>query len=475
MRNITAALSTLLIVPLTFSALTGCSTAGKKTEKTADGYVSKTNGSFTLQPFKEVNLENGLKIIFIRDITLPRVSMTLLLKTGSMQEPSTQPGLNALTAYLLEQGTQTRGANQIADEFGQMGSNLDISPGADVTTIYSDSLTSTSEDLLSLISDVAMNPAFKDAELVRMRSQVIAGLKKKIDNPSSFTDEKMDQFLFGEHPYGRDVNGTIEGVKGISKQDIIKHYLTFYRPNNATLAVVGQYSDDFEKRVSDVFGKWTKRSIPVVGVTAPPAIEKLEMRLYVKKGLQQTQIRVSELGIQRVDPDFLSLRLGNEILGGGFASRLNQKVRDDLGLTYSIYSNFDARKDRGSFDISTFSKNESAGKAFDETLKVLNDYIAVGAAETEVAAGRNQLVGQFPRAIETADRLAYNLLVLDFYGISFDYLTDYNKNVHELSMKKVNEAFKRHVDGNKIKAVIYGNESVIPQFEKYNPEIIKIP
>ncbi|MDG0817916.1 M16 family metallopeptidase [Bdellovibrio svalbardensis] len=475
MRKFNTTLSTLLVVPFAISAFTGCSTSKPKSEKAADGYVSKTNGSFTLQPFKEVNLENGLKIIFIRDVTLPRVSMTLLVKTGSVQEPASQAGLNALTAYLLEQGTQSRDANTIADEFGQMGSNLDISPGADVTTIYSDSLTSTADDLLSLISDVAINPAFKDGELVRMRSQVLAGLKKKIDNPSSFTDEKMDEFLFGDHPYGRDVNGTVEGVKSITKQDIIKQYLTFYRPNNSTLAVVGQFGDDFEKKVSDVFGKWTKRSIPVVNVPAAPSIEKLQVRLYVKKGLQQTQIRMSALGIQRVDPDFLALRLGNEILGGGFASRLNQKVRDDLGLTYSIYSNFDIRKDRGSFDISTFSKNESAGKAFDESLKVVSDYLANGADEKEVSAGRNQLVGQFPRAIETADRLAYNLLVLDFYGIPFDYLTTYNKNVSELTVKKVNDAFKRHVDAQKFKAVIYGNESIIPQFQKYNPEVIKVP
>ncbi|HWU42820.1 MAG TPA: pitrilysin family protein, partial [Bdellovibrio sp.] len=381
MKNRISSLSALVIG---IAILAGCSTTAKKTEKASpNGYVSKTsnNGSFSLRPFKEMSLENGLKIIFIRDNTLPRVSMTLLLRTGSMQESAKKPGLNAMTAYLLEQGTQTRSANQIADEFGQMGSSLDITPGADVTTIYADSLTSSSENLLNLMADVTMNPAFKDHELSRMRSQILAGLKKKIDNPSAYSDEKIDEFLFEQHPYARDVNGTPEGVKSLTKQDIIRHYLTFYRPNNATLAVVGQYGDDYENKVKEAFAKWSKRTIPKVQISEAPPVEKLQVRLIVKKGLKQTQIRLSQIGIDRSDADFLPLRLGNEILGGGFASRLNQKVRDDLGLTYSISSGFDVRKDKGSFDISTFSKNELAGQAFEETLKVVNDYMASGAQD----------------------------------------------------------------------------------------------
>jgi zinc protease len=150
-----------------------------------------------------------------------------------------------------------------------------------------------------------MNPAFKDVEISRMRSQVISSLKKKVDNPSAYTDEQMDLFLFGEHPYGRDVNGTVDGVKALTKQEIIKHYLTFYRPNNATMAVVGQFDDAFEKQVQDVFSKWTKRTIPVVAVATPPPVDNLQVKLIVKKGLKQTQIRLSQVGIDRKDPDFI--------------------------------------------------------------------------------------------------------------------------------------------------------------------------
>lgn len=468
-------ISALLTLPLMCASLTvGCSSSSKKTEKPAPGYVSKSNGSFKLQPYKEVQLENGLKIIYVRDTSLPRVSLTLLLRTGAMQETADKAGLGALTSYLLEQGTQSMDAMKVADAMGQIASSLDVSPGSDVTRIYADSLNISSETLLKLFADFVMNPAFKDAEIQRMRSQMLASLQKKVDNPSAYIDSQADLFLYGNHPYGRDVNGTLEGLKSISKQDVIKHYLTFFRPNNASLAVVGNFNDDFEKSVQESFAKWTKRTIPEMKAEAPPAIDSLQVKLIVKKGLQQSQIRIMSLGIARENPDYLRLRLANEVLGGGFASRLNQKVRDDQGLTYSIYSGFDPRKERGSFEISTFTKNETAGKTLDEALAVLTDYVNQGPTDKEIAAGKSQLIGQFPRAIETADSLAYNILALDFYGIPVDYLTNFNKNVSAIKAKDAHEAMKKAVDPSKLKIVVYGDEKIIPQFEKFKPEIVRL-
>lgn len=467
--------SIVFTLPLICSTILSCSSAPKQMmPATPQGYVTKDNGSFKLQPYKELVLENGMKIFFIRDTSLPRLSLTLMVKSGSMQEPEAKAGLNAMTAFLLEQGSQSRDALKIADEFGQLGSALDISPGADVTTIYADALSTGSDFLLDLFADVTMNPAFKDSEISRLRAQMVAALQKKIDDPSSFTDSKMDQFLFENHPYGRDIKGTPESLKAVRKQDIIKHFLTFFRPNNSSLAVVGSFDESFEKRVQESFGKWTKRTVPTLKSTEPPAIDGLKVKLIVKKGLQQTQIRISSLGIARSNDDYLRLRLANEVLGGGFASRLNQKVRDDLGLTYSIQSYFDARKEKGSFDIVTFTKNETAGKTLDETLKVISDFAMEGAKDSEIAAGRNLMIGQFPRAIETADRLAYNLLVLDFYGISTDYLIHFNQNVAAIKSKDANLAFKKVIDPTKLKVLVYGDEKIISQFEKYKPEVERI-
>lgn len=473
MRNLISTVTgPLLCATLGFQFM-ACSSSPKKSAAPAPatGYVQKGAGSFQLMPYKETVLANGLKIVFIQDTTLPRISLTMLVKTGMVQEPVNQAGLNALTAYLLEQGTQTRDAVQVSDDFGQIGTSLDISPGADFTTIYADALSADGEQILKLFSDVTMNPAFKDREIFRLRSQMIASLQKKIDNPSAYTDEESDKYLFGKHPYARDESGSRATLLAVKKQDIIRHYLTYYRPNNASLAVVGNITPEYEKQVEEVFGKWTKRTTPVAKTEPPPPIEGLQVKLIVKRGLQQTQIRISQVGIERSHPDYLKLRVANETLGGGFASRLNQKVRDDLGLTYSISSGFDSRKEKGSFDVSTFTKNETAGRTLEEALKVITDYAATGPNDTELAAAKNQIIGQFPRAIETADRLAFNILALDFYGVPTDYLTGFNKNVNAIGLKDVNAALKAHLDAGKLKIVVYGDPKIIPQFEKFKPTI----
>lgn len=460
---------------VSIAVLTSCSST--KVKKAADapteGYQSYSSGSFKMFPFKEVVLENGLKIIFIHDASLPRVSLTTLIKSGVMQDPRGLEGLNAMTASLLEQGTQTKSANQVADAFGQMGTDIAIAPSAETTLIFSDALSTSADELLKVYTDVIMNPSFSDAEINRVRARVLASLQKKIDDPSSYASSKMDELIFGTHPYAFEDYGTIASIRKIRKQDILRHYLTFFRPNNASLAVVGSFDSDFEEKVKTTFAAWTKRKQPTLKIDRPPENSPLAVTLLTKKGLQQAQIRFGQLGIKRTDADYLKLRVANEVLGGSFASRLNQRVRDDLGLTYSVGSSYQSLADSGAFNIQTFTKNETVGRTIEETTKVLEDVLEKGITEQELKAAKNQIIGQFPQAIETSDKLAYNLLMFDFFGVPVSYLTDFNKNINSMSLGDVNQALKRHLDPKTLKVLVYADPSVASQLKTYKLEVKK--
>lgn len=448
---------------------------GAKAEKVAERPVpvsTTSAGQFKLRPMREMQLENGLKIFFITDNSLPRVSMTLLAKVGSQQDPRGKEGLNFLASQLLEHGTQSRNALALADEMGSLGTEVDIHPGNDFTVISMDALVSTAEKMLSIYSDIVMNPAFLGAEVARAKSQSIAQLQKKIDNPSSYADDAFDSFLFQGHPYANDVMGSVASLRKITKQDIIRHYLNYYRPNNVQIAVVGRINRAFEAKVAEAFKKWSGKPIRDVELPELKPIQGHEMKVIRKRGLQQAQIRIGTYGIRRNDPDFLKLRLANVALGGEFGSRLNQRIRDDLGLTYSIYSYFDARAQRGPFAISTFTKNESVGKTIEETLKSLSEFAEKGITETEFDAAKEQLMGQFPRAIETADRLAYNILVLNYYGVPLSYLQDFNKKVEALSLKEVNQAIQKRLDSKNLRILVHADDSKLgDQLKNYKPTL----
>jgi len=463
---------------LVLASLAACVGSGKKsttstkTEKPAAAVTNNSSAAFKLRPMREVQLENGLKVLFITDNSLPRVSMTMLAKVGARQDPAGKEGLNFITSQLLEQGTQSKNALALADELGNLGTEVGIEPGNDFTMISMDALVSSADKMLALYSDIVMNPAFMDIEVNRIKSQIMAQQQKKIDNPSSYTDDKFDAYLFQGHPYANDLTGTAASVRKITKQDIIRHYLNNYRPNNAQLAVVGRINKDFEAKVAEAFKKWSGK--PIRDFTTPELkpISGIEMKVISKPGLQQAQIRIGVHGIRRNDPDFLKLRLANVALGGEFGSRLNQHVRDDLGLTYSIYSYFDSRADRGPFAINTFTKNETVGKTIDESLKVLNEFVDKGITEAELKASKEQMLGQFPRAIETADRLATNILILNFYGVPLSYLQDFNKNVEALSLSDVNQTIQKRLNAKNLRILIYADDKkVADQLTAYKPVI----
>ena len=449
--------------------LSACSSAPKELTP----ILKTSKGAF--RPLKIVELENGLKIYFIEDQTLPRVSLEMLVKVGLPQEPKDLDGLNALTAELLEQGTQKKSATELADEFGQIGTDMATAPGGDFTFLSADSLAKDKSQLLNLFSDVVLNPAFKESEIARLKSNVKARILKKIDNPSGYIDDQFDKFLFGDHPYAKDIAGDLQSIKKITKSQITKHYLTWYRPNNCTLAVVGSLTPEFEKQVMTAFKEWKPRPLKFEPLKELTQVNGVQVKLFSKTGLKQTQIRMGRLGVERKTPDFLALRAANEILGGGMASRLMQKVRDQLGLTYGISSGFEFRKDKGAFLISTFTKNESAGQTLQEAIKVYNQFIEEGVTERELEAAKAQMIAQFPRSLETADRYGYNLLLLDFYEIPSSYLTDFIKNVEKISVADVNQAIRKYLAVDQLKIVVFGDEKqILGQLESFKPEVIQV-
>lgn len=418
-------------------------------------------GQVKLRPVEEKTLANGLKVLFIQENSLPRVGFTLLVGVGSLHDQQGKEGLNSLTASLLEQGTTKRTATQIADEFGQLGSDLSPAGGVDYTMVTTDGLSQYKEKLLDLFADSVMHPVFATGELERKKSQTIAALTKLVDNPTAFADAMLEKETFGPHPYSHPVIGEISALRKVNQAAVKAQYEKFYVPGNAMLAIYGQIDDAFKAQVEKVFSSWQAKEVPKVSWSTAQSSDPAKIKLYSKAGLTQAQVRLGQIGFERTAPDFLAARIGNVVLGGAFASRLNQKVRDDLGLTYSISSAFDARKEKGPLEVSTFTRNDKVGDTIKNTKIVLEKFEKEGISETELNASKALLTGQFPASIETVDRYAFNLLILKYYGVPETYLSRFLENVKAVTLDQVNAAIKKYYKAGNYKVIVYADEKLV--------------
>lgn len=474
MKTIQAKFKATGLATVLIFVLAACASDSKKTaDPTARGasVVPSTPGAerkagFVLRPFFEKTLPNGLRLLFIEDKNLPYISYYLMFKTGSTSDPIGYAGLSSIVAELLEKGTSKRNAEKVAEQLGLLGADFDASSSPDFSTISTAALSTDSRALLDIFEEIVLQPAFSDGEVERVRKQILAGIEKRVDSPDAFADMAWDDYLYDTHAYARPVSGTLRSVKAIKRRHVIKHYLHHYRPGNAMMAVIGQWDESLVSEIERRFGGWEARPLPDEPQPAWQGPKDIQIRVVDKPGLAQTQIRIGNKGIRRKNDDFLTLRVANTILGGAFASRLNSRIRKDLGLTYSIYSGFDARADEGAFEISTFTKNESTGQTVTEALAILKTYKEKGVTSEEVAAAKGYMRGVFPTTIETAEKLANSLLLLRRYGVPDSYLGDYLEKLDDISTSDVNRVIKKYFDDRNLKILIYSEApKVVPQLQ----------
>ncbi len=464
---------------VTFSALglimlsASCSSSPKAGEGNRPGGLptkktrtTSVGDGFRLRAYQEKTLSNGLKILYVEDNPLPYVSFALLVKSGASTDPDGWPGLTLFVAEMLEKGTAKRSATEIADDLGRMGADFSTTVTADYSLVAASSLSPHADQLLSNLVEVASNPAFSAPEVDRMKKQILAAIQKRIDDPDALADAAWDDFLFENHPYAKPLLGTHRSIQGLRRKHVIQHYLRHYRPNNSILAVTGQITPELMQKVETAFAAWEQREVPAVTYPEFPKIEKVEVRLVDNPALSQAQVRVGHKGIRRDNPDFIPLRVANTILGGAFASRLMDRIRKQLGLTYGVDSTFDARVNFGPFEISTFTKSESVGQTIQETLKVLEQFQHAGATDEELKRTKGYLRGVFPAAIETAEKFAQNLLLLRLYGIPDTYLSNYLRDLDRVSLSDINRVIQRYYDPKNLKVLVYGNSNaVLPQLQ----------
>lgn len=405
-------------------------------------------------------LPNGLKIYFIQDNSLPLIDIQLLIPVGAFQQPKGQEGLASLTARVLDKGTHKKGALEIADAIADAGSDFSASVGHDFSMLSTQALVTQLDVVLELSSEILFYPTFPQEEIDREKQQMLVQLKSKQDRSGSYADTLFYESFFKGHPYGLDLLGTPQTLQSIDRKAIVDYYKKYYQPRGARLAVSGKLTPEIEEKIRKQFSNWiASATYEKPNVTFRPLKPETLNQKVDSPHKAQTEIRIAFPGIARSNKDFLALRVINEVLGGSFASRLNQRVRDDLGLTYSIHSYVDARDQGGMWAISTFTKNETSEKTVAEIKNVISQLLEEGIQESELEAAKNLVKAQLPRALETSDKLAYNLIALDFYGVSRDYLFNFNQDVDRMTVSQLNSVMRKYLRLDEMRTFVFSTHN----------------
>ena len=411
-----------------------------------------------LPPIVSRTLDNGLSIMIVEQHELPVADFILLVRTGGEADPSNLGGLASLTADMLDEGTTTRDALAIADQGAFLGVDVGTGSGWDASMVSLHTTTAQMDSALALFADVALHPSFPDADLARVRKDRLTSLLQLRDRGPAIADRVFARVVFGDdNPYGHALTGTEASVAAIGRADVRRFHDSFYRPNNATLIVVGDVEpDDVERRARALFGSWQRGEIPSTSYGPAPAAGARTIYLVDKPDAAQSSFRIGGVGVARATPDYFAIEVLNTILGGSFSSRLNQNLRETHGYTYGARSGFSMRREAGPFTAQAevvAAKTDSALLQFLAELRAIRDTVP----EAELTRAKRLLELQLPGDFETTGSIASQLIPVVLYNLPLDFYNQYVGRIEGVDQAAVQRVAQREIEPDSVAVVIVGD------------------
>lgn len=386
----------------------------------------------------------GARVYFVASRVLPMLDVQVDFAAGSMFDPAGKSGLAALTRAALDLGAGNRDESEIAEQLADLGATLAGGADTDRASISLRTLSALDKrgEALDVLRAVLQAPRFDAAIVAREQARTIASLKDAATRPDAIAGKAFWAAMYPKHPYGR--QATPESVATLSREDLIAFHARYYNAANATITLVGDLSRAEAEEIAELLAAGLPQGEAAV-LPAPPQ----KVRGSVTKiahPASQAHVYIGLPAVERGNPDYFPLLVGNYTLGGGgFVSRLMQEVREKRGYAYSVYSYFSPLRQAGPFQIGLQTKGSQARAASRLARDVLEGFLKVGPSEEELAAAKANLSGSFPLRLDSNKKLLDNVAALGFYGLPLDYLEQYQAKVQAVTVDQVKQAFFRHV------------------------------
>lgn len=444
------------------------STAAKKAEDKKDYSANLPKGQpdpkLTLPSIEKAKLSNGLNVWMVNTKELPIVSMNLVIGSGGALDPADRSGLASFTSTLLDDGTKTRSAVEIANSLQAIGANMGTGSSWDSSSVSIQTLTKNLDPALSIFADVILNPTFPDNELETVRRRTLTGLIQRKDNPNAIANVAFNTLLYGKkHPYGQSLGGDEASVKALTRAELADFYSTYYRPNNATLVVVGDVEKaDLIKKLETAFADWKPANVPVRPLPAIASITEPAIYLIDKPGAAQSVVTIGQVGVARDNPDYFPLIVMNSILGGQFSARVNMNLREEKGYTYGARTGWGFRKMAGPFSASADVQTAVTKESVIEFMKELNGIRgSIPVTQEELDYNKQSLIRRYPAGFETNGQIANQLENLVIYGLPDSYFNEYIGKIQGVTLADINRVANKYLQPDNMAILIVGDKAVI--------------
>lgn len=409
----------------------------------------------------EFALPNGVRVFVLADKRLPLVSFSLSFKAGTLFEP--KPGVADLAAAMLDEGTTTRSAAQLANETEQIGASLRASAGSELASVSASGLSEYTDQIVALMADVLLHPAFLEGPLARLKAQTVQGLVQQRADPTFVAREIATRVYYGDTPYGR-VSPQPDQISAITAGDLRAFHEAFYRPNGAILGIVGDVDAPvIVEKFKTALAGWKPAASEPQRPSAADLAPQAATRVYLvdRPGSTQTVLAFGNLAISRTDPDYVPLVVANQILGGGSSGRLFQNLREVKGYTYGAYSQIAAPKWVGTWGASASVQTKFTQPAVGEFLAEFKRLQTEPASQIELDAAKRALVGSFARTLESPSGVLARTLELVQNGLPLDYWDRYPALVQAVTPADIQRVGQKYLGQNRLQLIAVGERAAI--------------
>ena len=400
------------------------------------GLLSAASATGAPLAHREV-LPNGIVLLVAERPAVPIVAVRVLTRAGAAFDPRDRAGLAHLTGALVTRGTGKRTGPELDSAIEFVGGSLEAGASRDNLTV---SLAVQKKDIalgLDLVSEVVLSPTFPPAEVTRKISEIQAAIKRSEEDPNAVAGRVLSRLVFPGHPYGAPVEGTRESVGRLTRDDVVKFHQEVVRPDTTVIAVVGAVTvAEARREIIARFGAWSRPAGPppsVAEATVPSATGEET----VTRELTQATIMFGRQAVRQTDPDYFPLVVASYVLGGGSASRLYSRVREESGLAYAVYSWVAPSRYGAAVFVTSQTRTTEAPKAAVMIREELARMTREPVGDKELALAKQYLIGSFPLRLDTSGKVADFLVAIEDLGLGLDYADRYRERIARVTARDV--------------------------------------